>query len=212
MKKPAVTQLTNLTVAEKHELLALELIIKDGIRTFHEVGRALCHIRDKKLHRLTHANFESYCQERWNFSVSYAYRLIAAAEVVDNVSPIGDIPNEAQARQIGKVAPQQQAKVWQQAQAQADGPPTAARLEQLTRKMLDRLSPEEQQEVVCAAEQSVLARHAAQVGGEQRRDRLAQGGNLLRRAVKIYAGLGDEAEDVIAAIRKAMDLAGELPD
>jgi hypothetical protein len=38
------------------------------------------------------ATFEEYCDERWHFGKAYAYRLFQAAEVIENLSPIGDIP------------------------------------------------------------------------------------------------------------------------
>ena len=47
------------------------------------------------------ATFEEYCKERWGMNRAHAYRLIDAAEVVNNLSPIGDIPvNESQARPL----------------------------------------------------------------------------------------------------------------
>lgn len=44
----------------------------------------------------------------------YAYRLIAAAKVIDHLSPIGDIlpKNEAQARPLTKLEPFEQTQVW----------------------------------------------------------------------------------------------------
>lgn len=46
---------------------------------------------------------------------TYAYRHIEAAELKDNLLPIGNIPaNEAQARPLTKLNPDQQRKAWQQ--------------------------------------------------------------------------------------------------
>src|SRR5262245_60804584 len=49
-------------------LTKYEAIIERGKKTFVEVGLALCSIKDKRLYRQTHTNFQSYCVQRWGFS------------------------------------------------------------------------------------------------------------------------------------------------
>jgi hypothetical protein len=76
------------------------------------VGNALLEIRERRLYREQFSRFEDYCQDRWNWSRAHAYRLIDAAQVVHNVSPIGDTPkNEAQARELVKLPPEEQREV-----------------------------------------------------------------------------------------------------
>jgi hypothetical protein len=88
-----------LDTLERGRLTELEAVIERGIATFVDVGLALAEIRDGRLYRQTHSTFDDYCRERWGFSRSRGYRLIRAAELAA-VSPVGDIPNERQARTI----------------------------------------------------------------------------------------------------------------
>ena len=83
-----------------NRLRELEEVIDRGLETFVEVGRALQGIRDAQLYRATHTSFAEYVKERFGISRPHAYRLIDAAEVKVALSPIGDIRNEAQAREL----------------------------------------------------------------------------------------------------------------
>ena len=82
--------------------------------TFVEVGRALMTIRDRKLYRANYATFEAYCRERWDLSRPYAYQLIDASVVVENLSGITDIvpENVAQVRPLVSLPPEEQMEVW----------------------------------------------------------------------------------------------------
>jgi N6-adenosine-specific RNA methylase IME4 len=104
----------NLSAAEWAELNEHETVIERGLATFVEVGNALLAIRDRRLYRATHAAFADYCRERWGFSRQRAHQLIGAAEVVANVSTIVDIlpTNEAQARELVRLSPDEQREVW----------------------------------------------------------------------------------------------------
>jgi hypothetical protein len=71
----------------------LESMIEKYRRDFYSVGKALTEIRDGRHYRkLSFKSFESYVRLRWDMGRSHAYRLIEAAAVIDNLSPIGDIP------------------------------------------------------------------------------------------------------------------------
>lgn len=112
---PGANKPGELSDAEAGRLAELEAVVDRGLQTFVEVGRALGEIRDRKLYRQTHSTFEDYCRERWGFSRSRGYRLIEAAEVAELVSPIGDIANEAQARELAplvKADEQTAVEVW----------------------------------------------------------------------------------------------------
>jgi hypothetical protein len=101
--------------ADEAQILAhYEEVIARGIKTFVEVGRALMTIRDRKLYRANYATFEAYCRERWDLSRPYAYQLIDAAVVVENLSGITDIVpvNEAQAQPLTRLPPEEQMEVW----------------------------------------------------------------------------------------------------
>jgi hypothetical protein len=92
----------------------LESVIKKYRRDFYSVGKALKEIRDgRHYQKLTFKSFESYVRLRWDMGRSHAYRLIEAASVIDNLSPIGDVPqNEAQARPLTKLDAFSQRRVW----------------------------------------------------------------------------------------------------
>jgi len=101
------------------ELERLEGIIRRNLQSFYEVGRALMEIRDSGLYRdvLGFDTFEAYCRERWDFTRSYAYRLMDSASVIEVVSPIGDIKptNESQTRPLARLEPDQQREAWAKA-------------------------------------------------------------------------------------------------
>lgn len=137
-KKPNGTVLSE---AEQRQLSKFETVIKSELQSFVKVGNALLAIRDGKLYRGTHKTFKDYCRERWDISRSYAHRTIDAAEVVGNLSPIGNIlpANESQARPLTRLKPEQQIEAWQQAVDDAGGEqPTATQVQ----KAADEIAPE----------------------------------------------------------------------
>jgi hypothetical protein len=86
-------------------LTELEVVITRGLATFVEVGAALLAVRDRTLYQLHgYDTFEAYCAGRWEIGRAHAYRLIAAAQIVASLSPMGDTPppvlNERQARAL----------------------------------------------------------------------------------------------------------------
>ena len=97
-------------------LAKLENIIETNQRKFYQIGRALKQIRDDRLFLdLLFDRFETYVKDRWDMARSQAYRLIEAATVIDNLSPIGDgiLPeNESQARVLACFKKEDQRKIW----------------------------------------------------------------------------------------------------
>lgn len=114
-----------LTTNERHELDRLEAILREGLPTFYAVGDALVAICNQKLYRADYPTFEAYCAQKWNIGRASAYRMIDAANVKKNLSPLGDtIPlpqNEAQVRALKAAPPEKQADIWQKAQSTAPG-------------------------------------------------------------------------------------------
>jgi len=112
-----------LSVREQKRLSELEAIIADNFRGFVAVGQALAEIREQRLYRESYTTFDDYCRELWDMARQYADRLVASAKVIENLTPIGvktehDIipilpSNEAQARELAKLAPEEQVQVWQ---------------------------------------------------------------------------------------------------
>ncbi len=196
-----------LTKSERSELARLEERIGAGIQTFHDVGRCLLAIRDGRLYRATHANFESYCQERWQFSRIHAFRLIEASEVVENLLPIGNIPaNEFQARALAGLDAELQRQVWRQAQASGEVI-TADTLQDLAAEALASLPPEEQLAVIEGEERRVLEPAPRNPAGQAQL--LAQFLRLLVRATKLLQRLECDREAVERHIGRGAQVARE---
>lgn len=129
---------------ERNELAQHEGVIERGLKTFVDVGNALLAIRDKRLYRQDHGTFEGYCRERWGMERAHAYRLIDSAQVVANLSPIGDkLPTtESQVRPLTNLEPEQQVEVWQRAVETApNGKVTASHVETVKRDYLGDGAP-----------------------------------------------------------------------
>src|SRR5262249_31644179 len=115
-----------LTAPECGRLVELEAVIGRGLKSFAEVGLALKEIRDSRLYRGQHKTFEGYGRRRWGMGRRYANRTIEAAGIVKDLGPNGPT-NEAQARELVPLSPEQRRLVW--AEATTDGqPPTAKRV------------------------------------------------------------------------------------
>ncbi|MGI8869470.1 MAG: hypothetical protein ACR2F6_11625 [Mycobacteriales bacterium] len=98
------SRVDSLTQPEATALDECEQTIDRGIKSFIEVGQALVRIRDQRLYRTTCASFTDYVKARFpRLSRSSIYRAIDTATVVEIVSPIGDVPNEAQARELAPI-------------------------------------------------------------------------------------------------------------
>jgi hypothetical protein len=150
---------TALSKDERSALEAYERTIEAGLQTFIEVGRALLAIRDGKLYRADYGTFEEYCQRRWGVSRPYAYQLMDASVVVENVSAIADIIpiNEAQARPLTRLDPEAQRQVWREVvdTAPARGI-TAAHVSKTVKARTARTTP-----TTSARELSAIADNAA---------------------------------------------------
>lgn len=82
-----------LSEKDQNQLERCEDIIGRGLGRFFEVGSALLKIREKRLYRGTHPNFEVYCRERWGIGRSYAWRLMGRGAI----QSIARRPERAQA-------------------------------------------------------------------------------------------------------------------
>ena len=105
-----------LNIDESHELERCEVVIKQGLQTFIEVGQALRTIREKRLYRISFKTFEDYCVGRWAFKKSQAYQLIDASVVISNLSAIAEIlpKTESQTRPLTRLEPEIQKEVWKE--------------------------------------------------------------------------------------------------
>jgi hypothetical protein len=152
---PVNTELVPLSPDEVQTLAHYEQIIERGIKTFVEVGHALLVIRDQQLYRQDYATFEDYLRQRWDLSRPYAYQLMDASVVVEHLSAGADIvamhgmattdtilpANEAQARPLTSLSPEQQQEVWKEAVETA--PPsgiTAKHVQTTVKRVKERAS------------------------------------------------------------------------
>jgi hypothetical protein len=123
--------LSSLNGAETRDLQRCEAIITKGWDAFVEVGEALAHIRDNRLYRSRFHSFDSYCRFIWQYRKAHAYRLIAAAETMQVLSPIGDIAlprNEAQVRPLRGLPADAVRIVWRKVLLRAGSKPVTATL------------------------------------------------------------------------------------
>lgn len=133
---------------ERADFAANEGRIEHGLNTFKEVGDALIAIRDGRQYRESYASFEDYVMTRWNMKRNYAYKLISAAEVVDNLegvqTSVGTIvptpTNEAQARELAKLNDVDQVLVWKavaEAAEKTGGNATAGLLKDMAETLVE---------------------------------------------------------------------------
>ena len=125
-----------LNIDESHELERCEVVIKQGLQTFIEVGQALMTIKEKRLYRISFKTFEDYCTHKWGMVQQSATRLIRAYETVTNLQsePMGSLlpESERQARPLTSLEPEIQKEVWKEVVKQSEEtrqPITAAKVQ-----------------------------------------------------------------------------------
>ncbi len=125
---------TTLTFDERAHLFALEAAIENGLELAREgwsiAARALIEVRNLRLYREYCDTFEAYVAARWQRTRQWAYQVMSAVEVSDDVSR-GlqiDIPApsaQRHLRELAKLPPERRADVWEEACRQTDNKPTA---------------------------------------------------------------------------------------
>jgi hypothetical protein len=126
------------TLSPQEEQLRSELEAQVE-QAFYTAGSALRQLRDRRLYRASHRNFEDYCRDRFNFQRRHSYQLIDAASVVDNLCAISAqiLPtSEWQVRPLVGLAPEKQSNVWQTAVEANEGKVPSGRLvKQIAREL-----------------------------------------------------------------------------
>jgi hypothetical protein len=140
-----VNELEAISIDESKRFIALEVIIEKGKKTFIEVGEALLEIRDSRLYRLAHPTFEDYCVKKWSFTRMHASRLIAGAEVCNQLVTAGAqaLPEtESQARPLAQLpTPEKKAEAFTKAvQASPTGKPTAKEITKAVQEVKGKTS------------------------------------------------------------------------
>lgn len=134
---------STLTDAEALELSSLEFTVERSLKAFWEIGQALRHIRDRRLYRQDFSTFEDYCTNRWEMSRRWAYQLIEAATVYENVRHGAQIlpANERQVRPLTALPSQEQPRAWAQAVSTApNGKLTAFHVAQVVEEHQKKIS------------------------------------------------------------------------
>jgi|SRR5215510_1234226 len=143
----------------QNALAQCEGVIDRGMQSFVAVGKALLKIRDERLYREQYGTFEEYCRKRWKWGRQYVNRQIAAAEVSQNLVPIGTTPQtESQARELTPLSAEQQRQAWTAAlKLCANGKPTAREIAAAVDAMAPRRpSPEEARRIAVETNKPVL--------------------------------------------------------
>jgi hypothetical protein len=84
----------------KEDFERLHNVVREGLRTFVEVGDALAAIRDRKLFTAGgYKNFDEYCKNEFDFGGNYGRKLIRSAVIAKEF----DVPNESVARAVASV-------------------------------------------------------------------------------------------------------------
>jgi hypothetical protein len=146
-----------LSVDELNEFRKSEGLVEIARSASLIAGKALVRIRDLHLYREHFQFFKDYCVEKWGFGKSHCHRLIAGAQVVEWLSPIGDFVPESewQVRAItaARLTQEQAIAAWTRAIKLAEGcEPTAkhvktAVLEIKPPKQVHKMKPKRRKEL-----------------------------------------------------------------
>jgi len=187
-----------LTPIELSELRQLEDVIQTGLATFYHVGRALLDIREKRLYRLTHENFEAYCRQRWKFGRTKAHRLIESALVVDNLATNCPPIHESQLRPMTALEQEQQRKIWEVATSNGQQP-TAALVQQLVEKARSgqELSIEDEEQITNQQKRYEKPEPKAH---ESREELLDDAAHLTRKLITVALKLSKEDSKEVALL------------
>ncbi len=116
-------------ITGSNDLVFLEQLVEHGQQAYLAAGLALRRIVDAKLYKDGYGTLDAYCRERWGWDRTYAYRLIEASVVADNLAGCAHGPpsNEAQARELARAGdPDRQMEIWATVNEQSkDGKVTA---------------------------------------------------------------------------------------
>ena len=136
---------------KRHDALCVE-VVRD-LPKFVSVGNALIELKQLEVYKETHKTFEAFVRDKFSLERQQAYRLMEAASVARNLSPIGDkieTPKlESQLREVGKAPPEKQAEVVKKAvqkAAEENRKPTANDFKQAVKQVTGELLTEGEQE------------------------------------------------------------------
>ncbi len=134
-----------LTTEEEGDRLHLERKVE---RAFYEAGMALMELRDRRLYRSTHATFEDYCRDRFDYVRRRSYQLIDAAKIYNNLSEkceqiVHILPTrEGQVRPMSQLNAEEQVIAWSTAVQEAGGKVPSGRIvKNVVQRIRDKNQP-----------------------------------------------------------------------
>lgn len=132
---------------KRHDALCVD--VARDLPKFLSVGNDLIELKQLEVYKETHKTFEAFVRDQFNLERAQAYRLMEAASVTKNLSPIGDkidTPKlESQLREVAKAPPEQQAEVVKKAvekAAEENRKPTANDFKQAVKQVVGVLVEE----------------------------------------------------------------------
>lgn len=141
----AVLPIAPLTVEEESDRLHLERKVE---RAFYQAGMALMELRDRRLYRSTHATFEDYCRDRFDYVRRRSYQLIDAAKIYNNLSEkcvqfVHILPTrEGQVRPMSQLNAEQQVLAWETAVEEAgEKVPSGRIVKEVVQRIKDKERP-----------------------------------------------------------------------
>lgn len=155
-------EILDATPEEKREFKRLDKIVRRGVESFMECGKALIEIQEKKLWRAGGwPTWEEYCRQVAGLSKSYASRIINACRITNRITSQLELDNseklpngnsvmpvsESQVRPLLKLnEPEQQTQAWAAAVEKAEGKqPTAAEVQEAVVEILHPDGPPEKE-------------------------------------------------------------------
>ena len=97
---------SELSTGEAKRLDELEEAIAACEKRHLQIGLLLRSVRDERLYRKSHGNFESYCRDRWGKPRQSVNRAIRATEVVEEMKADGFAVAIVRAPSAGSRSPQ----------------------------------------------------------------------------------------------------------
>lgn len=141
---------------------------------------------------LGYSSWREYTMSEFDMSQSQAYRLLDMGRVMralESVSPIGEKPNEAQARELVplKDEPEKLANVWKNANERKEGKPTARDLREAVADIVAEEAEKHAQRAEDRAANRDLASKAERAGLDMDDERMRQRGEFSRLCRDIAA-------------------------
>lgn len=196
----------SLSDEEKHELKKLEKIITAGFLHMRDCAEALQVIRDKRLYRVSYANFKDYCLAKWGkdrTAVNYMLEAAGERKAIDEqfvnsgdveAKQLLDESSDKAVRELAKQPKEKRASIIKKA-AEKTGKPAAKSIRE-TANPPPKPSPEPPDEE--AAERATVKSIALDLVEKVRQDMVGPYASFDARTVKHFAkALTEKMEEIL---------------